>query len=131
MNVPNKELKAFKDMTTEEMGVISAAIIAGNIEYWSSYSKKWMIPGRAMGGIDFEAAYRTRQRQLVIPWDVIKPEYKWASMDEDGGVWFFCEKPGIDGDDKYWGGCKDFCQSPLNIDTTGIDWRESLVQRPE
>lgn len=125
MNVPNHERKAFKDMTPEEMGVISAAIIAGNIEYWSSYSKKWMIPGRAMGGIDFEAAYRTRQRQLVIPWEHIKPEYKWAAMDEDGEIYFFKQKPRKDAYPDAMQSCL------LNINTTGIDWRESLVQRPE
>ena len=127
MNVPNHEKKTFKDMTPEERSAIVEAWLIGNVDIY--VVGKWQNP--ANDHIVAYQPYRTRPRQLVIPWDVIKPEYKWAAMDEDGGVWFFGEKPGIDGDDKYWGGGKDFCQSPLNIDTTGIDWRESLVQRPE
>jgi hypothetical protein len=127
MNVPNHERKAFKDMTPEERSAIVEAWIDGGIDFLTD-DKQWVDK---IGPLGAYSICRTRPRQLVIPWDVIKPEYKWAAMDEDGGVWFFGEKPDIDGDDKYWGGGKGFCQSPLNINTTGIDWRESLVQRPE
>lgn len=131
MTVRNEEKKAFRDLTPEEMGEIASAIVRGEVEYWSSFSRRWMTIGMAMGGIDLNAAYRTRPRQLVIPWEVIRPEYKWAAMDEDKKVWFFAHNPKIDGDDNYWSCGGDFCQSALNINTTGIDWRDSLTERPE
>lgn len=129
MNVPNHEKKAFRDMTPEQMGAIASSIIAGEIEYWSSFSQKWMTPGRAMGGLDFEAVYRTRPRQLVIPWEHIKPEYKWAAMDADGSVYFHKINPEIS--PLGWNSGVIVSASALNIDTAGIDWRESLTDRPE
>lgn len=130
MNVPNQEKKAFRDMTPDEMGAIASSIIAGDIEYWSSFSQKWMTPGRAMGGLDFEAVYRTRPRQLVIPWEHIKPEYKWAAMDEyEGNVYFYKVEPKLGREE--WSGGVVGKASAINIDTTGIDWRESLTARPE
>lgn len=126
MNVPNHERKAFRDMTTEERSAIVDALIAGDLEV--DHGDGWRGNVATVHALYI---YRTRPRQLVIPWEHIKPEYKWAAMDDDGSVWFFDTKPCIDGDDKYWGGGKSFCQSPLNINTTGIDWRESLTARPE
>lgn len=134
MNVPNHEKKAFRDMTPEQMGAIASSIIAGEIEYWSSFSRKWMTPGRAMGGLDFEAVYRTRQKQLVIPWEHIKPEYKWAAMDECGDVAIYDAKPEMS-DDSWlcgkFGHGNSLELHALNIDTAGIDWHESLTARPE
>lgn len=132
MNVPNYEKKAFRDMTPEEMGAIAEAIIAGEIEYWSAFSRKWMTPGRAMGGLDFEAVYRTRQKQLVIPWEHIRPEYKWAAMGRRNEVKLFIEKPKMDHGRWISANCGGFNYlDVLRIDKDGIDWRESLTARPE
>lgn len=126
MNVPNHEKKAFKDLTPEERSAIVEAKLRGDAQLlgidgdWHSADSE---------SIDFNYEYRTRPRQLVIPWEHIKPEYKWATMDEDGCVFFYQDKPEIGA---VGFGSADYAfASALNIDTTGIDWRESLVQRPE
>jgi len=126
MNVPNHERKAFKDMTPEERSAIVEAWLVDGVEVFGV--TEWLQA--ASGHLLSDLPYRTRPRQLVIPWDVIKPEYKWAAMDESRFVCFYESKPIITGlawvpTSKNWSG------SPLNIDTTGIDWRESLVQRPD
>lgn len=122
MNVPNKELKAFKDLTPEQRSAIVEAWIDGSAEMFIG---DWVY----VSHFDVDIAYRTRPRQLVIPWEHIKPEYKWAAMDEDGCLCLYKAKPeigsGVWGVDAYAGA------EALNIDTTGIDWRESLAQRPE
>lgn len=51
-------------------------------------------------------------------------------MNEDEGLWVYVEKPEIY-NEEMWnirGKCSPL---PLNIDTAGIDWRESLTARPE
>lgn len=137
MNVPNHEKKTFKDMTPEERSAIVEAKLREGCEIFSC--ERW--GDSASSGVAFDGIYRTRPRQLVIPWDVIKPEYKWAAMDECGRVFLYEEKPSLvryknkcfdDRSEHYgWTGGGGFLPCCLNIDTTGIDWRESLVQRPE
>jgi hypothetical protein len=71
-------------------------------------------------------------RQLEIPWHVIKDEFQWAAMDVDGAVWCYTVRPELCED--YWIP-SDYHRvaslKALKIDTTGIDWRQSLTRRPE
>lgn len=125
MNVPNHEKKPFREMTPEERSAIVEAHIVGitdivTNDVWMHADKNSLLPSYA---------YRTRPRQLIIPWEVIKPEYKWAAMDVDGTVCFYAAKPHTCADG--WYSASFEAQVILNIDTTGIDWRESLVKRPE
>ncbi len=125
MNVPNHEKKAFKDMTPEERSAIVEAVISGNGEAWNDRS--WVSSGR--GAVFYSTIYRTRPRQLVIPWEHIKPEYKWAAMNEAGSVFLHEHKPVLQGVE--WCSYSACNTRSLNINTTDIDWRESLTQRPE
>lgn len=129
MNVHNHEKKAFKDLTPEERSAIVEAWIDGNAEVYCSLDGMWA--DKADAYIYNNSIYRSRPRQLTIPWEHIKSEYKWAAMDECGRVCFFCGKPLCRVRDGMWENGQDWAMSPLAIDTTGIDWRESLVQRPE
>ena len=97
MNVPNKELKAFKDMTSEERSAIVEAWLIGNVDIYAV--GKWQ--NTANDHIVAYQPYRTRPRQLVIPWEHIKPEYKWAAMDESGSLWVYKGKPKAG--DSAWG----------------------------
>lgn len=78
-------------------------------------------------------AYRARRRQLVIPWEVIKPNFKWAAVDKNGILYAYQGDPPELSDDFWMGVVRGDKHSlfALSIDTTGIDWRESLTQRPE
>lgn len=134
MNVPNHERKTFRDMTPEDRAVIVEAWIAANPllgcdvqvltdRGWATVILTTHIP--------LDIIYRTRPRQLVIPWEVIKPEYKWAAMDGDGSIFVYDVEPNLSLHDWVRNGGLPECIDALNINTTGIDWRESLVQRPE
>lgn len=125
MNVPNQEKKAFRDMTPEERSAIVEALLHDAAE--EIIANKWKEP---YSNVSFGGIYRTRPRQLVIPWEHIKPEYKWAAMDQSGSVWVYEQKPEIEV--LGWAGEGILeCADALIIDTTGIDWRDSLVQRPD
>ena len=129
--VRNEEKKAFRDMTPEERSEIVEAWLSGKVQGYLPAYDKW----EDRGPVDFiysSQAYRTKQKQLVIPWEVIKPEYKWAAMDRDGCVFVTTQWMGQVDRDGYWIRRGGWLAVPaLNIDTTGIDWRESLTQRPE
>lgn len=126
MNVPNHERKAFRDMTPEERSGIVEAILAGNAEAYGA--AKWQVSGP---WVAFDGIYRTRPRQLVIPWEHIKPEYKWAAMDNDGAILFSTKEPKVGVEVWLVSGESDVGIRSININTTGIDWRESLTARPE
>lgn len=123
MTVRNEDKKPFRDLTPEERREIVEALISGDLE--QNLGDGW----KEARMIHALYAYRTRPRQLAIPWDVIKPEYKWAAMDNDGMVVLHRTMPkrvfiGFVSD----GECT---VDMLNINTAGIDWRESLTERPE
>lgn len=123
MNVPNHECKPFRNMTPEGRAAIVEALIAGELEV--NHGDGWR---GNVATIHALYIYRTRPRQLVIPWGHIKEEYKWAAMDRYGDVYLYKEKPRLISD--CFAG--EWCYTTmLNINTTGIDWRESLTARPE
>ena len=126
MNVPNHEKKAFRDMTPEERNAIVDALIAGDLEV--DHGDGWR---GNVATIHALYIYRTRPRQLVIPWEHIKEEYKWAALNSYGSICLYSAMPTQTKD--YFApkdGIIDVVKS-LNIDTTGIDWRESLTARPD
>lgn len=79
------------------------------------------------------ASYRIKPKKLNIPWECIRPEFKWAAMDKDGAVCVYENKPSIsDVGPWYPFDGKFVClRFPLAIDTEGVDWRTSLTGRPE
>lgn len=127
--VRNEEKKAFRDLTPKERGEIVEAWIASGIEAWTG--NEWTSQRARVSHLYDLCAYRIRPRQLVIPWEVIRPEYKWAFISPKGIVAFSEVMPGFTGDEWLcpWPGAYNAIM--LNIDTTGIDWRESLTERPE
>ena len=78
------------------------------------------------------------QKKLNIPWELIKPEFTQAAMDENGEVFVFTQKEiSFIATGRYWcfndwyGGICFCISESLTIDTDGIDWKESLTLRPE
>lgn len=129
MIVPNENKVPFREMTKEERSAIVEAKIRGEVDFLNDNGAWARSISQAVG---FDEVYRTKPRRLIIPWDVIKHEFKWAAMDSCLAIHTFCEKP--DELHNRWicsAGYAVGSVSALNIDTTGIDWRESLVQRPE
>ena len=78
------------------------------------------------------------QKKLNIPWELIKPEFTQAAMDENGEVFVFTQgEISFSATGRYWClndlyvGKYTMISESLTIDTDGIDWKESLTQRPE
>lgn len=130
MTVRNEQKLAFRDMTKEERSEIVEAWIRGDCQRLDvcELGGDWWI--EVPNVIADCYVYRTRPRQLVIPWEVIRPEYKWAAMDFDKTIAIFKQKPYMDADDWAGGSCA-VVGGIFNINTTGIDWRDSLTERPE
>lgn len=127
MQVPNHGGKPFRDMTPKERSAIVEAWVRGDAEVLIG-DIDW---GRIVQ-LDLNDVYRTKPRQLVIPWEHIKEEYKWAAMGRCHEVKLFIEKPKMDNDRWVSANGGGFCYlEGLKISKDGIDWRESLVQRPE
>lgn len=75
--------------------------------------------------------YRIKPRKkLDIPWNLIKPEYKWAAMDRDGWIHVYAVRP--ETQEEWWISKYDSINiGALAIDTDGVQWQDSLTQRPE
>lgn len=126
-HIPNHERKAFRDMTPEERAAIVEAHMVGMTDIvvngvWMHADKNSLLPAYA---------YRTKQRQLVIPWKHIKKEYKWAVMCSNGTVAVFQDEPRRGDDIVEWCGVECEVLSMLDIDTSGVDWKNSKTKRPE
>lgn len=127
-HVPNHDKVPFNEMTPDERSAIIEAALSHGVEWWNS---KWVFVEKQQL-LSFKYIYRTVSKKLVIPWGVIKPEYKWAAVNDDGFVTIATSKL-VPRNDGVWV-CMDGKMADvvaLNIDTTGIGWRDSLVQRPE
>lgn len=136
MNVPNTEKKAFRDMTAEERSVIVETWLITGVDHWSEntseFGESFEWRQHDWKSIRADGVYRTKPRKLIIPWEHIKPKFRWAAMDQDGEIFIYELKPHIGEISWSWeGGELTNIHKALNIDTSGIDWRESLTQRPE
>lgn len=73
-------------------------------------------------------------KQLIIPWDALRDEIKFATLDDNDNIYGHTNEPSI-GILCGWWDCKypgeEFDLNILKIDTEGVDWRNSLTKRPE
>ncbi len=67
---------------------------------------------------------------MTIPWDVIKPEYKWAAKTKYDYVFLFKEKPTV-----CQGGWEGFGSEGISrllvVDKGTVGWKDSLQERPQ
>lgn len=107
---------------------------AGNVELFSV--NRW--GSSTPKSIDFRYIYRVKPVTLTkdtIPWDQIKPEYKWAARDSLETLWVYTHKPVICGD-RYWD-CFAKGSAVRQIDLLShvkagtCDWKDSLQCREE
>lgn len=85
----NEEKKMFKDLSAEERSEIVEAWLYGNCQFFHSTSGEWITKIKEDNTLFSDNVYRvkpTPKKQLVIPWEGIKPECKWAAMDDDGDL---------------------------------------------
>lgn len=129
------EYKAFKDLTKEERSEIVEAALRGEAE-WINFDGEWQEEQECC--VFFDTAYRVKPaKKLDIPWEIIKPEYKWAAMQPNGHIHVYTKQPCFSG--KWW--CVECSMNEIPdiarvdllvpVDTTGITCENSLTQRPE
>lgn len=123
----NEEMKPFKELTDEQLLAIVKAKIADSCDFFRE-TGVWHKSDTAHLSLD--AVYRTKHKQLVIPWEVVKKEYKHAAMDRTTGVAIFLEEP-VRHDHVWMGFGKFNLSDAITIDIDGIDWETSLVTRQE
>lgn len=132
----NEEKLPFKDCSREDQHILLDAFLNRKVEFYSHNSETFINVNNAISpaSLHTEWIYRTKPiKRLAIPWEHIKPEYRWAAMDRDGEVYIYDAQPTICKIEFFWGDngsnyrAVDFLSS---IDIEGIDWRDSLVERP-
>lgn len=128
----NENKLQFKDLTDEEKLLIIEEKMKGNVEYTNGFG--WNKASES--NLKFGYIYRTKPiKKLDIPWQFIKPEFKWAAMDKDERICVFTASVKVDYDHgmiiyEEENKCH-YLSDVLNIDTTGVDWKTSLTQRPD
>lgn len=134
----NESHTPFKDLTDEQKLLIIREKMKGNVEGYSEYEEKW-YDDECLDEILFDNIYRTKpvaeapkETPLDLPWQFIKPEYKWAAMDKNKEIYLFEAEPHTEG--YYWNEVTSqyYCLSDLmNIPTEGVVWNLSLTKRPD
>jgi len=103
------------------------------LEAYSHLDGKWIDAGDDCS-IFMDYEYRIKPISTPLPisrelWSYIDKKWSYAAMEQDGRIFFYHAKPIIDGD--YWSAPANMSESPLNINTDGINWETSLAERPE
>lgn len=130
--VENKDMIQFKDMSDEDkLKIVNACCNdRDNVQvlYCTDYWKNIL-----MSDVAIDSIYRVRAKAtpLNIPWEHIKPEYKWAAMDKNKDVCLFVKEPEVDPVDNYWYAIGNTINIDfMNINTDNINWELSLTKRP-
>lgn len=118
----------------EHMVQILLAKMQGiDVEFYDNLRDEWVTS--TSYAVVVGENYRIKSHELPITkemWAVIDKKWKFASMDENGKVYFCTDKPYLRLAENCWVvGCGHWQKSILAINTDGIDWRKSLTRRPE
>lgn len=132
-------MKQFKDLSPEEMHKLVNAPIEQVEEY------KTLTSVESIGGIHPEHSqwmdrdttafiperiYRIKHKPLSINWDHVHPDYNWMAKDKNGSYFLFENKPNL-GEIEWSGLGWTSCHVFASFQDSDIDWKDSLVRRPE
>lgn len=116
----------YKARTREMIAVMQAYVDGQEIEVvitdWSMLSPMPLWNWEKQG-------YRIAQTPDSIDWSHVVPEWKYMARDLNGEVWFYKEKP--DCWTTQWGGEPIRATSHASYKRGTVDWKDSLVVRPE
>lgn len=83
---------------------------------------------------DPDTVYRVTPQGIKpsVDWSVLKPEFKWLAVDEDGKGWAYITKPVVYETSWYFDKGVAFCVNGLaSFDKGTCNWDKSLIQRPK
>lgn len=118
--------------TQEKIEIMQSFVDGKKLEWRSSMFPEWQEtenPSWEWNSLD----YRIKQvSPLIIPWDAIKPEYKWAAKDGNGTIYLYQDKPYAGTNTDKWFSQLSYSFTNLLIiqDPDNIDWEDSVVERP-
>ena len=75
--------------------------------------------------------YRTPPRKITFPWELICEKWVALAMDKSGLIKLFSSEPTIKTDSWSVSCMFEYCDCPLKIDTSDINWRDSLTLRED
>jgi hypothetical protein len=125
-----------KDELKERIRVMQAALDGAHIQAYERGSGLLANEGTAYNwGWDWISFIYRVKSALEIPWEVLDPKWKWAAMDQSGRIMVYTNKP-FQGTNiwNYTEGAHFVLTDIFRLagqDTSLIDWKNSLTQRPE
>lgn len=127
MTFKNEERVPFSRLTQEERAEIVEGIVLGkNVEVLDNpLTNEWVVADRVIKPND---VYRLLPKKLNIPWGFIDSKFRCAYINERGSVMLSTVPPTLS--DTKWvvpEGAVVQKADFLNIDKSGVDWRESLT----
>jgi hypothetical protein len=126
MTVMNEQKLQFRDMKPEDQLAIIKAKLTDTCEVWNG---QW-YPAFDDETVCLNSVYRTKPKQLVIPWEWVDKSIVGAAMDKYGDVYFYKSLPILDLHSGCYAGDWVYATA-FNIDTNGVDWKTSYTPRPE
>ena len=128
----NEELKQFCELTREEKHLLLDAVLDANCQVFDEELKAWR--NKETVAVSAWSVYRTKPKEykkLNIPWQFIKPVFKYAAMDNDGDIWVYEFTPVFESCGWDWRAGELAKLNVLEIDTTDVIPEHSLAERPE
>ena len=153
MEVRNKEMKPYSDLSNEQRCAVVTAYAEGRLECYHGLDREWYNTNVTLIGAG--GVYRTKQKEEgqqmketqscnenSFPWHMV--DSKWNAVARDGNYpnWYlYKEKPIRDGEEIHWrpefvSGCTSLsenAQKVIGVDMSqwnGVPWEESLMLRP-
>jgi hypothetical protein len=96
---------------------------------WTAAGQYWLKPGTES---DHDLIKKCDWRKELKPiWAVLKPEYQWIAMDEEGFWYVYIDKPRLELDKGYWKAASEFeGLDEISMPTPACRWYETLTGRP-
>lgn len=138
-----QEYKPFGELTREEQLALFNAWLDGKAIEYRDIANDWdfnWFHASAVPAWEKDTTYRIAPEPIIpdtVPWEAIKPEYKWYAVDMNGSRWLYTTKPERDEEGwhlpegQYSGGEYSANTDCLNITIGNQPWDKSLQQRPE
>jgi hypothetical protein len=117
--------------TREEMFVMAILRKCRGQEIDYTSASGMLFKSSESTSVSLNAVYsKPATKKLDINWDFVNPKFNYAAIDDGGRVFFYELKPNFLTSIWVSDGGEVVHADLLHIDTTDIDWKDSLTHRP-